>query len=568
MIVHRVRYKNLMAVGNAFVELELDAHRTTLVVGENGSGKSTLLEALSFGLYNRPFRRVNKSQLVNSITGRDLLVEVELTSGGSRYLVRRGMRPSVFEVWRDGVLVNQDAATRDYQEHLERDVLRMSHRTFFQIVVLGSADYVPFMQLPAGQRREVIEDLLDIRLFSVMNQLLRDRVTRNRDRIASIDTEIAVAENTLEVTRRHLEAARQDVGELISARRAVEASLLEEADRLRERLDAIGDASVDDLEEALRVATDRVADIDRLLDRLEARARTIRKTLAFLAENETCPTCRQAIDSGFRDVEVAARNARLDEVVSAIGALTTKREAALRLVEDARTALADGRRVVEDARETRSRLSLTNRRIRDVRTEIEELERRRDRPTTSTVDVAEVEARLEAMKAEREAATAERDVLALAGQLLKDGGIKTRIIRQYVPVINRTINRYLAALDFFVSFELDEEFCETIRSRHRDEFSYASFSEGEKARIDLAILFTWRTVARLRSSTSTNLLIMDEVFDSSLDNTGTEDLMRIIDTLTGDTNVFVISHRGDSLQDKFQNVVRFRKAANFSRIVS
>ena len=564
----KLRWKNLLSTGNTFTEIDVDAKDTTLIVGENGAGKSTILDAISFGLYGKPFRKVNKGQLINSINNKAMVVEVEFATGNKHYMVRRGAKPNVFEVYQDGTLINLDANVGDYQEMLDKQILKINHKTFSQIVVLGSASFVPFMQMTAANRREVIEDLLDIQIFTTMNTLLKDKVATNKNDVIEADYKLKGLAEKIELEKKHLEELKQNNDETIAQKQQ----------QVRDLQVQIHDANTSiqtiqkDIEESSKAISDqdkvraRLEKVQSLSRRLDSRSEKISKETDFFNDHSDCPTCRQGIADDHRQQIVAEANNTLAEIEQGKQALSKELDSITKRLSKIS---AIGASITEKNKEVsnynvqvRTWLSF----VASIELEIEQLKTNKQ-IDTNTSRLAELKQELKAALVVRENLGKWRNTLEMASVLLKDTGIKTKIIRQYVPVINKLINKYLASMDFFVNFELNENFEETLKSRFRDEFSYASFSEGEKSRIDLALLFTWRAISKLRNSASTNLLILDEVFDGSLDSQGNEELLKIIKTLTEGNNVFVISHKTDAYIDKFERVLKFEKQKNFSRMV-
>lgn len=532
------------------------------MVGENGAGKSTLLDALSFVLFNKPFRKINKPQLMNTINKRDLVVEIEFSIGKNEYRVVRGMKPNVFELHKNGTLLNQDAENKDYQKILEDQILKINHKSFCQVVVLGSASFVPFMQLPAGQRREVIEDLLDLQIFTTMNTLLKDKLAANSTKLSELDGQTKVLEERIKqmkIRRSEIEQANSRLEE-------------EKQQKINESQKRIAEivAEIDGIMEEGKRLSSTIEDKDKVKEKreklialraqIESRMKSFQKTIDFFHDTETCPTCNQGIDHDFKESTVTSKKAQLQELIDGIDKLEAeKAKVEKRMEEIMKTVDAISDLNVRWST-LRHETDLQTKIIKDLSKETEVVE--------FTDNIEESEAELDKAIDDYNAEVDERAVMTAASSILKDGGIKAKIIKQFIPIINKLINKYLSAMDFFVQFELNEQFEESIKSRFRDEFSYASFSEGEKMRINLAILFTWRAVAKMRNSISTNLLIMDEVFDSSLDSGGTEEFMKILTNLTQDTNTFIISHKGDQLFDKFERVIKFEKHKNFSRIAA
>ena len=560
IVFKKIKWRNFLSTGNVFTELDLCSNKTTLIVGENGAGKSTLLDALSFVLFNKPFRKVNKPQLMNSINKKDLTVEVEFSVGKSEYKIVRGIKPSVFELYKNGNLLNQDAESKDYQRVLEDQILKINHKSFCQVVVLGSASFVPFMQLPGGQRREVIEDLLDLQIFTTMNSLLKDKLADNTAKLTELDAQTKILEERIKMMKHHR-------------------AQIEENNRnvLIEKMSKIEDAKkrIDEIDVEIKTITDEgkrlqgsIEDKTKIREKreklialraqIESKMKSFERSISFFHDTETCPTCSQGIDHDFKTQTIANKSNQLKELSDGISKLEeekTKIESRMQEIMEVTDKISDLNIKWSTLRHERD---LQDRTIADLEKEVEVQVFEDKIPETED----ELDRAITAYNEEVD----QRHVLAAASTILKDGGIKAKIIKQYVPIINKLINKYLSAMDFFVQFELNEQFEETIKSRFRDEFSYASFSEGEKMRINLAVLFTWRAVAKIRNSINTNLLIMDEVFDSSLDSGGTEEFMKILTNLTQDTNTFIISHKGDQLSDKFERVIKFEKHKNFSRI--
>lgn len=568
IVFHKIRWKNFLSTGNLFTEIEFDKHNTTLIVGENGAGKSTILDALSFVLFSKPFRKINKPQLINTITKRDLVVEIEFSINRNQYKIVRGIRPNVFEVYMNDVLLNQSAEMKDYQEILEKQILKISHKSFCQVVVLGSASFVPFMQLPTGQRRDIIEDLLDLQIFTVMNNLLKIKTNENKDSIISNASDKKVITAKIDLIRQHL----------IELQNNDEAIIAEKKERLNEVMNQIETLDLDvesyemnikELETTISdqdTVTKKMKKLENLRQQIEIKREILMNEVKFFSEHDNCPTCKQNIDQEFKCQAIDNKNGSIQEIETGLLQLVDQYEEYSKRVEN----IIKIQNEIQTARLERHKSLTKIESLENYKKELEEEIKNIKKANKERDDnnLQELEEVLSSLTKEGVELEEDRIILAAAGALLKDGGIKSRIIRQYIPIINKLINKYLSGMEFLVQFELDEEFNETIRSRHRDEFSYASFSEGEKMRINLAILFTWRAVAKLRNSISTNILIMDEVFDSSLDATGTEEFMKILNQLTLDTNTFIISHKTDQIADKFNNVIRFEKHRNFSRIAS
>lgn len=563
-----IRWRNFLSTGNAFTEIDFTAHKTTLIVGENGAGKSTLLDALCFALYGKPFRKINKPQLINSINGKGLEVEVEFTIGKRHYKVHRGMKPNSFEIYQDGKPINQNAEARDYQEMFERSILKLSYKSFSQIVILGSAAFVPFMQLSAANRRDVIEDLLDIQIFSTMNTLLKSRISSNKDKLTQADYNIKSIAEKIEIYKKHIESLKQNNDELIKQKQDRIDTLRTDINTNKETVDT-SQLKVDELLASIsdhEKVRKKLEKIQKLSQQIQNRLEKIKKDNEFFESHDNCPTCRQGIDHDHKTHIIDKSNTQIAEIEDGQAKLYEE----INTLNTRLSEIADINEQVSDLnfniREANVQVRTLEKFIADIQSEIDTLQGTNKQIETSSDELQSLKTDLKTAITVKEALTEERTVLDIGNMLLKDSGIKTKIIKQYVPIMNKLINKYLAAMDFFVNFELNESFDETIKSRFRDEFSYASFSEGEKSRIDLALLFTWRAVAKLRNSASTNLLILDEVFDSSLDLQGGDELMKILQTLAGDTNIFVISHKTDQLVDKFSNIIRFQKVKNFSQM--
>jgi DNA repair exonuclease SbcCD ATPase subunit len=565
----KIRWKNFLSTGGQFTEIDFESSPSTLIVGENGAGKSTILDAICFVLFNKPFRNINKPQLMNTINGKNLLVEVEFSIGKKDYKVVRGMKPGVFEIYCDGDILNQDAAAKDYQKYLEEAILKLNYKSFTQIVILGSASFTPFMQLSLGNRREIIEDILDIQVFSVMNSVLKDKSSELKSKITDIETVIEIGKNKVKLQQQYIATLESDKQKKVDD---VQKRILESnaeisqlnAGMLGEQEKEKGcKSSISDADEKRNKRTEMGALLRKLSERITAQETSIQ----FYHDNDVCPTCSQNLDEHLKGSAIELHTHKREEVQSAIESLTSQLEGIeIRLNEiDA---------IEKKISEHKSNIITYSSKIIAAQNYIQKLQADLAGNTNDTANIVDETSKLKALAkevvthaGEKSKLSEDKHYLDIAAVLLKDTGIKTKIIRQYLPVINKLVNKYLTAMDFFVHFELDESFNEVIKSRHRDEFSYASFSEGEKQRIDLALLFTWRTIAKMKNSASTNLLLLDEVFDSSLDANGTDYVMNLLNTIGDDTNVFVISHKGDQLIDKFKSVIKFQKYQNFSRLV-
>ena len=549
-----IRWKNFLSTGNQFTEVELDRSPTTLIIGENGSGKSTVLDALTFSLFGKPFRRINKGQLVNSVNNGGTLTEIEFEIGTKRYMVRRGIKKNIFEIYVDGKRLNQDAKIADQQEYLEKTILKLNSKSFTQIVVLGSASFTPFMQLKVTDRRAIIEDLLDIQIFSTMNGLLRGRISENKETSLKKDASKLVLDGAINTTGgliNDLKKSKKD--QIENNLQEIETNQIE-VSKLNTTVEGLLNSIENDnsVEELKKLETYEKG-IERNILKAE-------KEIEFYEQNDMCGTCNQELDEEHKSNMITEHHGKMHAGKTAIMSLAGK-------ISDVKYRLDEVTKIQTTITQHQNQIQAITRYVEKLKGQIKNIEERED-------DLSEPEQKLKDLKEELKDCTEilkqlsfKKQLYETASILLKDSGIKTRIIKQYLPIMNKLVNKYLAAMDFFVSFNLDESFNETIKSRHRDEFTYDSFSEGEKMRIDLALLFTWRTIAKMKNSLNTNLLILDEVFDSSLDANGTDEFLAIINNLQGKQNVFVISHKGDTLNDKFRNIIKFEKYKNFSRLV-
>ena len=569
MIIFRaVRWKNLLSTGNYFTEIKLDSNANTLVVGENGSGKSTMLDALCFGLFGKAFRNVNKPQLINSINGKDCVVEIELDCNNKSYKIIRGIKPNVFEIYQNGDLLNQDAAIRDYQEYLEKFILKMNYKSFTQIVILGSASFVPFMQLSASDRRNIIEDLLDIQIFSTMNSLVKDKLSTNKDATGTKKYDIDLTKQKYDLEKKHVDELKQNNDEKV---KEYESEILNSNQTIQalhaEIANASGQVELYSTDVALQTQTEgKVKKLGKLESQIESNLSKFQKDISFFQHNDDCPTCRQSIATEFKEGQIQSLQTKTTQCEVGLKDLETKlldEQSKLNKIADTQKTIQ--KLQIQIATKNTSIVEV-NKYIVKIEKEILALKVTKGSTQLQESQLLELANQLTQLESNLKLLIEEKTYYEAATSLLRDTGIKTKIIKQYLPIINKLVNKYLSSLDFFVNFNLDESFKETIKSRHRDDFSYHNFSEGEKQRIDMALMLTWRAVAKLKNSSNTNLLILDETFDSSLDTTGTEELMKILHMLEG-VNLFVISHKGDILQDKFLNVIRFGKEKNFSRIL-
>ena len=560
-----IRWKNFLSTGNIFTEVDLSTGGTTLIVGENGAGKSTILDAITFALFGKTFRNINKPQLLNSITRKELVVEIEFLVQQNRYKIIRGMKPGIFEVYCNGSLLNQSAEMRDYQEVLEKNILKINYKSFCQVVILGSASFVPFMQLPAAQRRAIIEDLLDLQVFTTMNTLLKDKVQENGNQLQSNENERRIVEAKIKMVKEHLKEIQSKNEQFIREKKQTIKDIEVKIENAQRERDAI-DEKVAELRKQWKDPSsieNRIDKLRGLKTQLDTKVTYLLKEAEFFENHDNCPTCTQVIDNKLRCETVDKKKSEVDQIVTGKVQLETKLSEELSKLKEANKIVI----AISDAMKPSVPLSVQINHWADQITSIKEEIKNTTKSVRESTDVkvVDLEKELADLSEQYNRLQEDKQVLNAAAMLLKDGGIKTRIVNQYIPVINKLINKYLSEFDLFVEFNLDEQFNEVIKSRYRDEFSYASFSEGEKQKIDLAILFTWRAVAKLRNSLSTNLLILDEVFDSSLDGQSADDLLKILQNISKDSNVFIISHR-DTLHDKFENVIKFVKTKSFSRI--
>jgi DNA repair exonuclease SbcCD ATPase subunit len=563
----KVRYKNFLSTGNIFTEIDLGVHPTTLIVGENGAGKSTFLDAITFALFGKPFRNINKPQLVNSINEKDCVVEIEFKIGKINYKVIRGIRPNTFEIYVDGSLLNQDAKAKDYQDYLEKVILKMNYKSFTQIVILGSTNFTPFMQLSAADRRTVIEDLLDIQIFSSMNVIVKNKLHTLKDEAAQLKIQIDNTKDKIELHKKHLDELKKNTKEIVDAKKqevvenkASLSSLETEATTKEVEIDTLLNETTDE-----ETNTKKFQKLNNLEAKIEGNIQKLEKDIEFYSVNSTCPTCDQAINN--KDEKVHTCNSKITELTEGLTKLKEESDVVLQRINTIKAVQKQLKSLEQDLVRINTSRSQIRKYIAKLETEIAEIE---SKPAMSDEFKAQSKTLLNALQTfndKRKEVSEQTQNYDIVAQLLKDGGIKSKIIKQYVPVINKLVNKYLAAMDFFVNFNIDEEFKETIKSRHRDDFSYENFSEGEKKRIDLALLFTWRSVAKLKNSVNTNLLIFDEVFDGSLDINGTEEFMKLINMMNEGTNVFVITHKSDQMVDKFKHTIRFGKVKNFSQMV-
>ena len=563
MIVFKnIRYKNFLSSGNTFTEVDLRKSRSTLVVGHNGAGKSTMLDALSFSLFGKPHRKISKAQLVNSINQKHALVEVEFSVGTSNFKIIRGIKPNVFEIWKDGKMINQSSHAMEYQKILEQNILKLNHKSFHQVVVLGSSSFIPFMQLNAGHRRDVIEDLLDINIFSKMNVILKEKNSVLKDRMSTINHTIDLTKNKIEQQSKYI----RDIAALTTENKKKYEKQIKTAEEKIQKLQEQNNELSSELENKddldLTGLQERKNNAIALRAEQKQELKSVAKRGLFLEKNDECPTCEQPIQN--KDKLVYETKNQAYKIESTLNMI----ESDFKVIEQEMQSL---QKVIEQVNEKTNIINSNNREIASLNQSNKDLKSYLEEEVSSDLTTARKE--LENLSTQKEDLLEEKlkvteqfNYNGVIAEMLRDTGIKTKIIKQYLPAINKLVNQHLQVLDFFVSFDLDESFQETIRSRYRDDFTYESFSEGEKQRIDLSLLFTWRQIAKMKNSVATNLLLLDETFDSSLDHDGVENLLKILNTLGEDTNTFIISHKGDILDGKFESKIEFYKDKNFSRI--
>jgi len=564
-----IRWANFLSTGNDFTEIKLNKSSTTLIVGNNGSGKSTLLDALTFSLFGKPFRGINKPGLLNSVNEKDCVVEIEFKIGKKSYKILRGMKPGRFEIYCDDQLVNQDASSRDYQEYLEKFILKMNYKSFTQIVVLGSSTFVPFMQLSASDRRAIIEDLLDIQIFSSMNVVLKQKLVTLKDAMNDVSHRRELTKIKIESTKKLIaEIDNTNVIQIEKINRDIANSntqlitLTNECTDLQKEIEELSESILDE-----KKTNNKLAKLNNLTVKIEDNVSKAQTEIDFYRENDNCPTCRQSIEEEFKSQQIELYNKKIQEYNTGLNDLGIQ-------IEKINTRISEIQVIAKKMANVNIEYQKKNATINAVRGYITRLtkdkqgiETNRTSDTAHTDDLKNLEKQLTDLEEEEKKVVNDKHHHEQVAILLKDTGIKTKIIKQYLPIMNKLINKYLTSMEFYVNFNINENFEEVIKSRHRDEFSYENFSEGEKQKIDLSLLFTWRAIAKMKNSVSTNLLVLDEIFDSSLDSNGTEELLKILNSISTDTNVFVISHKSDILFDKFRSVIKFEKVNNFSRIM-
>ena len=562
-------WKNFLSTGNDPIRIQLDKSPTTLIVGQNGAGKSTLLDAMSFALFNKPHRDINKNQLINSINGKKTEVIVEFSIGNQDFKIVRGIKPAKFEIWQNGNMINQSSNARDYQKFLEQNILKLNHKSFHQVVVLGSSSFIPFMQLPAWSRRSVIEDLLDINIFSKMNTLLKERNSKIKEELVDINHQIELLKTKITGQSKYikdLESLNQDQidkkRDSIKVHKSTIKETFEESKELGKGLETL----LKEEEKRHKENLTQSSQLNSLDLNYNQKIKDLVEQARFYEENDHCPTCDQ-------DVGPELKEKKIQIIQNDAKGIQQEKANVEKELANLKKEMQDIADKTNQLKQKQQKINSNNERISVIQKEIDKIQKEINQLNSQTGDTGTAKKDLKDFRKSKETYTEkkleyveERTYNEVIGEMLKDTGIKTKVIKQYLPVMNRLINQYLQILDFFVAFHLDENFNETIRSRHRDSFNYASFSEGEKQRIDLSLLFTWRQIAKLKNSAATNLLILDETFDSSLDHDGVDSLTKILDTLDSDSNTFIISHKGDVLENKFRSKIEFFKSKNFSKI--
>ena len=566
IIFKSVKWKNLLSTGNSFTTIFLDKQPTTLIVGDNGSGKSTILDALTFVLFNKPFRIVKKAQLVNSVNNSETVVEVEFEIGTRKYRVMRGIKPNKFEIYCNDKMVNQDASSRDYQKYLEQNILKLNYRSFTQVVILGNASFIPFMQLKSVHRREVVEEILDIKIFSLMNMLVKNQIKDVTDELRDIDYNKELTEEKIGLQGKYIEDLKKNKDKIIREKLSKidnNQDTIDDKVKDRETLKTENEMLLQDIADRIEVE-DKLVKLNDIKSTLVEKHKQHSKKIDFYKNNDECPECKQTIDKDFKENMITEKNKDVDTIIKGMKQLKieldekTKRS---KTIKGVTTKIREN-----DVKVARLHSSITELEKFNTQLETEMKSFQEGGVGQSDEDkLKELKENLEKISEQRHKLREDKLYLEASKAMLQDSGIKTKIIKQYLPIMNKLINTYLTSMEFYVNFTLNENFEETIKSRYRDEFTYASFSEGEKMRIDLALLFTWRAIAKMKNSTNTNLLILDEIFDSSLDGTGTDEFLKILNTLSKE-NVFVISHKGDTLFDKFRSVIKFEKVKNFSHV--
>jgi DNA repair exonuclease SbcCD ATPase subunit len=567
IIFEKVRWRNFLSTGNQFTEIDLNRNETTLIIGENGAGKSTVLDALCFALFGKPFRTISKSQLVNTVNAMETVVEIEFSIASRRYKVIRGIKPNKFEIWQNDKMLNQEANNRDYQKILEQQILKLNYRSFTQVVILGSSTFVPFMQLKARFRREVVEDLLDIKIFSLMNMLLKQRLKDLVIELQEVEYNYKLCNEKITMQEAYIKETNSNKGSIIESKQNDYHSnslMLDEKVNNKKTLEENQKGLFESVTDQINIESKDVK-LKDLRSTLIEKKKEKDRMIKFLSENEDCPACEQHIDKDFKDKMIDIKKDESNNILDGLYKMESE-------LDKTQSRLGEISKITNEIQDNSIKIAQLNTSIKELEKYQERLSNEITELEKSTINNSDEE-KLKTLQEEfsgieknRKDLKEEKVYKEASRAMLQDTGIKTKIIKQYLPIMNQLINKYLASMEFYVNFTLDENFDETIKSRFRDNFNYASFSEGEKMRIDLALLFTWRAIAKMKNSTNTNLLILDEIFDSSLDSAGTDEFLKILNTLEGE-NVFVISHKQDVLVDKFKHTLRFEKNKNFSKMV-
>ncbi len=570
ILFKKIRWRNFLSTGNQFTEVDFTESKTSLIIGSNGSGKSTILDALTFALFNKPFRKITKGQLINTINEKECIVEIEFSVGKIEWKVVRGIKPNVFEIYKDDKILDQNSAANDQQKWLEEQVLKLNYKSFTQIVVLGSASFVPFMQLTAPNRREVIEDLLDIKIFSVMGLMLRERIRGSNERLREFSIRNNLVEEKIDMQKTFIEeleaTGKKDISEKKKKLEEINGEINAYEGELEYLSDELNVLNKD--VEMFSGSNKKLRKLGNLRGKLSQKVATITEEHKFFTDNTVCPTCTQSIEESFRIDKINDAKSKAKELEQGYKEL----EEAIRLEEERETQFKEftkeASKLTHEISKTTTRISGLENQTRDIEQEIQRIREQRESRTTERHALDKLIGELEALQKDQSKENENNIYNDFAYSLMKDGGVKSKIIKRYLPLMNKQVNKYLQLMDFYINFSLDEEFKETVKSPVHDKFVYESFSEGEKMRIDLALLFTWREIARMKNSASTNLLILDEIFDSSLDGFGTEYFTKIIKYVVSDANVFVISHKTEDLIDSFDRVIRFEKTKGFSKLLS
>ena len=569
ILFKQIAYRNFLSSGNQATEIKFTDTQTTLIVGANGSGKSTMLDALCFGLFNKAFRKINKSQLINSTNEKECLVEIDFSIGTKEYKVKRGIKPNIFEIWIDGSLQNQAAASADQQKQLEDSILKLNYKSFTQIVILGSASFVPFMQLSTAHRREVVEDLLDIKIFSAMNAVIKERIKNTNDKIKELSLKQSMTEEKVEMQKEFIESIEKSGKENIEKKRDKITSIATYIDQLTaenvQKVEEVSNTLQPQLENLLD-ASKKLKQLSNLKGKISEKVSSITEQHKFFNNNSVCPTCTQTIEEEFRLNKVSESETKAKELQQGYNELKEAIQQEEQREREFNVVSKEIGSLNNEISNNNVKISQLNKQSRDLDQEIQDITKKIKNRNTERKVLTELEKTLDLIQTEKAKNKEDISYFDFTHSLMKDGGIKGKIIKKYLPLMNQQINKYLQMMDFFINFTLDEEFNEKIKSPIHEDFTYESFSEGEKMRINLAILFTWREIARMKNSVNTNLLILDEVFDSSLDFMGTDYFTKIIKYVIKDTNIFVISHKTDELIDKFDRVIKFDKVKGFSKI--